>query len=891
MEHFLHTFFEPDSVALFGASERPSSIGEIVVRNLSNDAFKGEVFLINPKHSEIYGKPCFKNLYDVGRTVELAIIATPASYVNQIIEDCGKCGVKAAIILSAGFGEIGAEGVSIERKVKLTAKRYNIRFIGPNCLGLMRPPSGFNATFNKGLARKGDLALISQSGALCTAILDWAENRKIGFSAVVSIGGTADVYFGELLDYLIYDRDTKSILLYVEGIKHSRSFISALKAASRIKPVLVMKVGRHDTGSTAAKTHTGAISGQDDVFNAVLRQAGAVRGYKVNDLFVAATVLAKSKRLEGNNLVILTNGGGPGAIAADRASDLSLALPPLTSETQRALSKILPANWSNTNPIDIIGDAPPERYAKSLQACIQDKTIHGIVIILTPQSMTNAYDVAQLIIEAVSDSNKVLIACFMGGEQVRSAKELLQENNIPVFQTPEAAIEAFNYLSTFKLNQKLLMQVPEPLQKQAHHHSQGPEIIIKSALSEGRHMLTELESMAILNAYGIKTPHASIAKDSNEAVMHAESIGYPVAMKIYSKDISHKSDVDGVRLGVSDASSVKSAFRDMLDNVQQKCPEADITGISIEQMYTKSTGRELMVGIFTDAAFGPIISFGMGGTSVELMSDSEVAVPPLNKTLVKELISRTKVSRLLEAFRQLPACDMAAIEQVLLAVSQMVCELPWIKELDINPLMADDEGTLALDARIVIDHHTQTRPYEHMAIHPYPTELIRKEVLYTGETLTIRPIRPEDAQIEKDFVDGLSSQSKYFRFMQRIRSLTQHMLVRFTQIDYDLEMALIAVIDNEGQEQEIGVARYVTNIDRTSCEFAIVVADEWQKNGIASRLMEALIASAVEKGLRKMEGTVLSENKAMLAFCQRLNFDVEMDPQDKSICNVVKVLN
>lgn len=890
MQHFLHAFFAPKSIVLFGASERVSSIGETVYKNLIGETFAGPIYLVNPKHSEVFGERCFKNIFEIDHPVDLAVIAAPATHVNQIMEDCGKCGVKAAIILTAGFGETGSIGKKLEQKVQHTARRFGIRFIGPNCLGVIRPKSGLNATFNKGSANDGSLALISQSGALCTSILDWAKSRKLGFSAVVSIGGTADVHFGELLDYLIYDANTKSILLYIEGINHARSFISALKAASRVKPILVMKVGRHNTGTQAAKTHTGAISGQDDVFNAVLRQAGAVRGFKVNDLFVAATVLSKDKRLKGDNLVIVSNGGGPGAIAADRASDLDLQLSALSEQTKSALTEFLPTNWSQANPVDIIGDAPPERYEKALAVCLNDKTIDGIIIILTPQAMTEPLNVAKIIVNAAQDSKKVLIACFMGGEHVSSARALLEENNIPMFQTPEAAIEAFSYLRNFALNQKLLLQAPEPLQNKNHTHSEGPKIIIENALSQGRTMLTELESMAILNAYGISTPQAAIARDANEAVIEAESIGYPVVMKIYSNDISHKSDIGGVRLGLINATAVKSAYQDMIKEVSNQLPEAKLIGVTVESMYTKKMGRELMVGLVTDQAFGPVVSFGAGGTAVEIMRDREVAIPPLNKTLVAELISRTKVSKMLGPFREMPACNLAAIEQVLLSVSQMACELPWIKELDINPLMVDDQNAIALDARIVIDHHTKMGRYEHMAIHPYPSELVKEEVLQSGQVLTIRPIRPEDANIERAFVDGLSAQAKYFRFMQGMRSLPQNMLVRFTQIDYDLEMALIAVIVQDGIEQEIGVARYITNIDRTSCEFAVVVADDWYRQGIAVRLMSALITSATGKGLKQMRGTVLAENKTMLDFCQRLDFDIEIDHEDTSLCCVVKHL-
>jgi acetyltransferase len=890
MQHFLHAFFAPKSVVLFGASERISAMGQVVYKNLVGNAFNGPVYLVNPKHSLVFGERCFTNVFEIDLVIDLAVIAAPPSRVNQIMKDCGKCGIKAVIILSAGFAGTGAHINKLEQKIQRTARRYGIRFIGPNCLGVIRPKSGLNTTFNYCSATEGSLALISQSGSLCTSILDWAKSRKLGFSAVVSIGSSADVHFEELLDYLIYDPQTKSILLYMEGIYNARSFISAVKAASRVKPVLVMKVGRHGSSKQAAKIHTEIMSGHDDVFNAVLRQAGAVRGYKVNDLFVAATVLSKDKRLKGDNLVIITNGLGPGAIAADRATDLDLQLLTLGEKTKDALSEFLPNYWSQGNPICIMGDASPERYKKTLAVCFNDDDIHGIIIILTPQVMTEPLKVARDIAKFAQDPNKVIIACFMGGDYVSSARLLLDKNNIPTFLTPEAAIEAFSYLRSFAINQKLLLQVPEPLQVENQYNPELCKNIIQDALSQNRTTLTKLECMAILNTYGISTPQAAIACDENEAIVLANSIGYPVVMKIHSKKISPKSDIGGVRLGLCNATAVKSAYLEMIKSVSEKLPGVLLIAVSIERMYTQQNYKELMVGIVNDQAFGPIISFGAGGATKDILGEREVAIPPLSKTLVAELINRSKVCRLMSQFRQDPTCNFAAIEQVLLAVSQMACDLPWIKELDIIPLIVDEQNAIALDAKIVIRQHEVGARYQHMAIHPYPVELVKQEVLHSDEILTIRPIRPEDAKIENDFVHGLSAQAKYFRFMQGIRTLTQDMLVRFTQIDYDLEMALIAVIEKQGSEQEIGVARYVTNIDKTSCEFAVVVTDDWHRKGIAWRLMQALIASATEKGLKQMQGTVLTENIAMLDFCKRLNFDIECDQEDDSVCNVVKNL-
>jgi acetyltransferase len=513
-----------------------------------------------------------------------------------------------------------------------------------------------------------------------------------------------------------------------------------------------------------------------------------------------------------------------------------------------------------------------------------------MIIILTPQAMAKPLKVARDIVEFAQDPNKVIMTCFMGGDDVNSARLLLEKNNIPTFLTPEAAIEAFSYLRSFAINQKLLLQVPEPLLKENNINPDVCKNIIQNALSQNRTTLTKLESMTILNAYGISTPQTAIARDKNEAVTLAESIGYPVVVKIYSTEISHKFDIGGVRLGIFNATAVKSAYEEIMKSVSEKFPDIELIGVSVEQMYTQQMARELMVGLINDPAFGPVISFAAGGAIAEIMGDREGAIPPLNKTLVAELINRTKVCKMLGQFRQYPACNLAAIEQVLLGVSQMACDLPWIKELDINPLIVNEQNAIALDAKIVIRQYTTSARYQHMAIHPYPVELVKQEVLHSNEILTIRPIRPEDANIEKAFIDGLTTQAKYFRFMQGIRTLTQDMLIRFTQIDYDLEMALIAVIEKHGIEQEIGVARYITNIDRTSCEFAIVVTDDWHRKGIAWRLMQALIASATEKGLKQMQGIVLAENRPMLNFCKRLEFDIKYDQKDNGVCSVVKNL-
>jgi len=883
-KHYLTRLFEPGSVAVFGASDREGSVGNLVFRNMIEGGFTGDVFPINPKHGKIQGRKAYPDLDSIGKPVDLAVITTPAVTVPAIIESCGEQGIRAAVIISAGFREVGPQGQKLEQTLVENAHRYGLRFIGPNCLGLMRPDTGFNCTFNKGGANPGNIALVSQSGALCTAILDWAAENRIGFSTVVSTGISADTDFGDVLDYLVSDPKTRSILLYIEGIHHARSFMSGLRAAARVKPVIVLKVGRHASGSRAAMSHTGALVGSDDVFESALRRAGVVRGLRVGDLFSAAATLTSAFSVQGERLAIITNGGGPGVMATDRAADLGLSLAEMSHDTLERLNAVLPVTWSRANPVDVIGDATPERYAQAAEICMQDPGVDGLLVILTPQAMTDPAAVASSLVRLGDKNHKPLLACWMGENQVAEGRRILREASVPTFNTPEAAVEAFSYLVNHYRNQKLLLETPGPLSPGKAPDVEGARMIIEGVLSDGRKVLSESESKAVLHAFHIPTARASIVRSPNEALVQAESLGFPVALKINSPDITHKSDAGGVRLGISNAQAVRSAYNDMLGTVKKNRPEARIDGVTIEPMLQRPNGRELLVGLVTDPVFGPVITFGAGGTAVEVMGDRAVTLPPLNHRLVQDLIGRTRVSKLLGAFRNMPVADMEALEQVLLRVSEIACELPQVRELDINPLIMDEHGAIAVDARMVVDYHSQTAErYDHMAIYPYPGHLVTKWQLPNGTDMVIRPIRPEDAGIEQEFIRKLSEQAKYFRFMQTIKELSPQMLARFTQIDYNREMALIAVVYVDGQETEIGVARYITNPDGRSCEFAIVIADNWQRQGIAHRLMQQLIEIARSHALQTIEGDVLANNHEMLRLVEKLGFSINPNEEETSM--------
>jgi len=887
--HYLTSLFTPDSVALYGASDKPDSVGGVVFKNLLTSGFKGRIYAINPKRDEVQGQKAYSSLEEIDKPVDLAVVATPAKSIPGIVEACGERGIKMMLILSAGFRETGAEGRRLEDKVTQLVRRYGIRLMGPNCLGIIRPDKGLNITFGNNNAQPGNLALVSQSGAICTAILDWAKQNDIGFSAVVSTGIAADLDFGDYLDFLVSDQATKAILLYIEGVNNSRRFMSSVRAAARVKPVIALKVGRHAAGAEASMSHTGALVGSDVTFAAALSRSGVLRVETVGQLFAAARALSSIHyRSESEHLVIITNGGGPGVMAADRATDREIELSSLSAETITALNGVLPTVWSHGNPVDIIGDAPPERYQQALDICLEDSGVDGAIVILTPQAMTNPTEVAEAVIKSADKSSKPIMTCWMGGDQVEEARRRFNNARVPNFRMLENAVDAFSYLARYNKNQRLLLQTPAGLPRgQKPPDRDGASLIIEAVLTEQRKILTEPESMAVLNAFRIPTVRNAVAHSANEALINAESIGFPVAMKVLSTDISHKSDAGGVRLNINSAQEVRGAYRQLVDAVQLSAPDAEISGVTVEKMYRSSNGRELMIGVIRDPVFGPVISFGSGGTSVEIMGDSAVSLPPLNRQLAIDLINRTKVSKMLGKFRQLPAVDIDQLIDVLLRVSSMACELPWLQEMDINPLIMDETGIVAVDARIVVDYpKPSTDPYHHLAIHPYPSHLVRKAQLNDGTDIVIRPIRPEDAEIEAKFVRELSTEAKYFRFMNSLQELSQDMLVRFTQIDYHNEMALIAVRSDDAGDEQIGVARYTTNVDKTSCDFALTVSDRWQGRGIAHHLMQDLMEVARDRNLEKMQGQVLSENTKMLELVASLNFQIRNDPDDLAIKQV-----
>ncbi|MGB5833745.1 MAG: bifunctional acetate--CoA ligase family protein/GNAT family N-acetyltransferase [Thiohalocapsa sp.] len=883
--------FAPENVAVLGASDREGSVGAMLYRNLIAGGCRGSCYPINPKYDEVSGNRCYKNLAELERQVDLVLIVTPAETVPGILDQCGEAGVKAAIVHSAGFGEHGERGATLQERLVEAARRNRIRVMGPNCLGVMRPSHGLNASCINDLPAPGKVALVSQSGAICTAMLDWAGPRRVGFSAVVSLGAAADVDFGDVLDYLALDPLTNCILLYVEGIRDARRFMSGLRAAARLKPVIVVKSGRHPAGSRAAKSHTGAFVGSVEVFRAAMERSGGVQVERLCQLFAAAQVFSAGRRMPGNRIAIISNGGGPGVLAVDRAIDGGLVMAQFSDATRAALEQALPDHWSHGNPIDVIGNASAERYRIALDVALEDDGVDAVLVLLSPMATWQPTAVAEQVIEAAKKTRKPVLTCWLGETRVAEAQETLSKNGVPHLDTPDLAVDAMSFLAEHQRNHKLLMQSPGPLSQQLLPDVEGARLIIEGVMSDGRKTLGTIEAKAVLSAFRIPTTQAVLARSPHEALMAAEALSFPVVMKINSPDIERKSDVDGVRLNLDDARSIRRAYSELTERAAKLRPEARITGVTVEHMVPIRNARELMVGVVRDPIFGPVISFGAGGTDMEVLADRALGLPPLNAFIIQTVIENTRVARLMGAFSSMPPMNRQALSRILQRVSEMVCELPEIIEMEINPLIGNDLDVTAVDARISVNYRpSQQSLYGHMAIHPYPQHLVERVPLPDGIDLTIRPIRPEDAQIEQDFVRGLSNQTKYFRFMQAIKELTPEMLVRFTQIDYDREMALIGVIEEAGKEVQVGVARYKSRPGGDTCEFAIVVSDECRGQGVGARLMRSLMQNARDRGLRIMDGEVLTANNRMLALVKSLGFRIQTDKHDSSVKLVSRIL-
>jgi acetyltransferase len=882
----LDRLFRPGAVALIGASKQPLSPGAVIARNLRGAGFAGPVMLVNPKYQEIDGVPCHPDVASLPATPDLAVVATPPDTVPAIIAGLGAKGTRAAVVITAGFGEGGADrGRALQQAMLDAARPHLLRIVGPNCFGIMVPGRSLDATFGHLPARPGKLAFVTQSGAIMNGIVDWASARGIGFSHLVSAGGMADVDFGDLLDYFAQDAASSAILLYMEAVTQARKFMSAARAASRRKPVIVLKAGRQAEGIRAVASHTGALAGADGVYSAAFRRAGMLRVRSLQELFDAAEILATTARVKGDRLAILSNGGGFGVLATDALIDEGGRLAELSPAMLERLDAVLPATWSHGNPVDIIGDAPGRRYADALNILAEDPGVDAILVLNCPTGVASSVDAAEAVVAAgQSRPRPPLIASWVGASPtVEQARRTLEKSQVPVYETPGQAVLAFMHLVRHRESQRALMETPASAPEQFAPDHAAARAVIERALTDGRAWLSEPEAKEVLAAYRIPVAATRTVADAEEAPTAAEEIGFPVAVKILSPDLTHKSDVGGVALDLADATQVRAAVEAMRVRIAKAAPEARVDGFVVQPMIRRADAHELIVGASEDPQFGLVMLFGHGGTAVEIVADRALALPPLNMRLALDLIAQTRVSRLLRGYRDRPPADLDAIAVTLIKVAQLVVDCAEVAELDINPLLADQDGVIALDARLRVARATRP-PESRLAIRPYPKELEDEIKLARGRTLLLRPIRPEDEPMLIAAFHKLSPEAVRLRFFAPIKELTHETAAGMTQIDYDREMALVlADHDRPGAAELYAVARFSTDPDQEKAEFALTVRDDVTGRGFGPLLMRRLIDYARERGIGEIFGHVLRENNAMLAICRLLGFEESADPDDPAV--------
>ncbi|MDB5840399.1 MAG: family N-acetyltransferase [Herminiimonas sp.] len=880
----LQYLFCPKSVAVIGASNKPSSVGATVLHNLAEAGFAGAILPVNPKYDTLDGLRVYPTVASLPAAPELAVICTPPATVPEIIRELGERGTRAAIVLTAGLGAVkNRDGVSMKEAMLSAAQPYLLRILGANCVGLLVPAIGLNASFAHTGALPGKIAFVSQSGALVTGVLDWAKSRNIGFSKFISLGDSADVDFGDVLDYLAGDADTHAILLYVEDVKHARKFMSAARSAARSKPVLVLKAGRAEEGARAAASHTGALAGSDAVYDAAIRRAGMLRVYSTEDLFDAVETLAHARPLTGERLTIVTNGGGPGVMATDALISDQGKLAVLTAATLERLDAVLPATWSHGNPVDIIGDAPTERYVKSIEVLLQDPQSDALLFIHAPTAVVSSSEIAEKLVPVLRNSSRTAVACWLGGDAVARARTIFSEAGIPTYDTPEDAVHSFMQIVQFRRNQDLLMQVPPSVPSEFKPDIARARTVARVALAQGRTMLSEPEAKIMLAAYGIPVVDTRIATTAQEAMRCATEIGFPVAVKILSPEISHKSDIGGVALDLETPEAVKVAAMAMHKRLSDLRPDATLEGFAVQAMARRPEAHELIIGVATDPVFGPVIMFGQGGVAVEVMDDNTIGLPPLNMVLARDMISRTRVAKLLAGYRNRPAADIDAICRTLIQVSHLVSDIPEIAELDINPLIADGRGVIALDARVRLRQPETATGLERLAIRPYPQEL-EESITWQGGPVLLRPIRPEDGANHIAFFDALAPEDVRLRMFIGMRSLQPSQLARFTQIDYDREMAFIATrIKADGGSETLGVARVIADPDNVRAEFAIIVRSDVKAQGLGAILMTKLIDYCRRRGTREIIGEAMIQNTGVLNLVKRFGFDVRSFPENQTM--------
>jgi acetyltransferase len=884
----LDAVFEPRSVAVVGATDREGSVGRTLLANLLQ-GFQGKVFAVNPGRKELMGAPCFPAVSAIGEPVDLAVVVTPAHTVPDVITDCVRAGTRSAVVISAGFKERGAEGAGLEREILRRMQGSRLRLIGPNCLGVMNPAAGLNATFAQTIARPGKVAFLSQSGALLTAILDWSLKELVGFSKFVSTGSMLDVGWGDLITYFGDDPQTEAILLYMESVGDARAFLTAAREVALTKPIIVIKAGRTEAAAQAAASHTGALTGSDEVLDAAFRRCGVLRVNSISDLFYMAETLGKQPRPQGRRLTIVTNAGGPGVLATDALIGGGGELAQLAPATLEALNQFLPPHWSHGNPVDILGDAGPERYARTLEVLAYDRNSDGLLVVMAPQGMTDPAHLAGHVARvAPALEGRPLLASWMGGAGVAQGEARLNEAGIPTFSFPDTAARAFNYMWQYSANLDALYEIPTL----AHDaESSAPARVAAAELiagirAEKRELLTEAESKRLLELYRIPTVVTRVCASEEVAVAAAQEIAYPVVLKLNSRTITHKTDVGGVVLNLGDEAAVRRAFHSIREGVTQKAGAQHFEGVTVQPM-VRAQGYELIVGSSVDPQFGPVLLFGAGGQLVEVLRDRALALPPLNTTLARRLIEQTRIAAALHGVRGRPPVDLAALERLLVLFSQLVVEQPWIREIDINPLLASHEGLLALDARVVL-YGSEVREAElpRLAIRPYPVQYVSHWRAKDGSEVVMRPIRPEDEPLLVDFHNTLSERSVYLRYfqVQPLANRTAHQrLLRICFADYDRDLPLVVERTRDGGRELLAVGRLSRLHGTRDAEFAVLVSDRHQRLGIGTELLTRLIRIGRQEGIERITAAVLPENREMQTVLGRLGFSLTRDRDDNLV--------
>ncbi|HKK74915.1 MAG TPA: bifunctional acetate--CoA ligase family protein/GNAT family N-acetyltransferase [Saprospiraceae bacterium] len=872
MQKQLSKILKPQTMAIIGASNRKGSVGNGVMKNMLNAGYHGIIYPVNIKEKAIQGVLAYSSISNIPAKIDMAVICTPAPTVPGIVEECGQAGVGGLVIISSGFAEAGEEGRALYDSILEKARQYKMRIIGPNCLGIINPRLGINASFAPKMALPGKLALISQSGALLSSILDWSVEQRVGFSHFVSLGSMMDVDFAALMDYFGTDAHTSCILIYMESMKNARRFMSAARSISRFKPVIVLKSGRSEAGSKATFSHTGTLAGNDAVFDAAFERSGIIRVDTVAQLFNMAQAVAMQPRPVGNRLAIVTNAGGPGVLATDYLIRHGGQIAELGAETLQKIGEKLAPSWSKSNPIDVLGDAGAEEYAHAINICAKAPEVDGILVILTPQSMTDPEGIAKAVVETAVNIRKPVLASWMGERDVNPGREVLEAGSVANYRYPESAVDVFLRMYRYTKDLELLYETPPATPEGFNPDKEAARTIFDKAYAENRHNLMESEAKALLHHYDIEVSRNKVCENPEAAVAFAEEIGYPVVLKIASSDISHKTDAGGVKLNIRTESELRNTYQQIIDNAKQYNPEAQIEGILVERMVKK--GHELLIGAKKDPVFGPVVVFGRGGVAVELYKDTRMGLPPLNMALAARMVENTQIYQLLKGYRGMPGINLDELYYLLIKFAYLLIDFPEIEEFDINPFVVDEKGGIALDARVKLAP-ADTEKSAKLVISPYPKQWVKEVKLKKDQRATFRPVRPEDEPTMFRFLEEVSSESMYMRFFGFVPRFTHNLMTRFVNIDYDREMAIVAEVEEKGLKKIIGVVRIIEDAWRETAEYSILISDKWHGKGLGNSLTDYILEIARKREISKIVATVLASNKAMIHIFQRRGFEFE----------------